>query len=209
MRTQARFPERAARQAGHYESFYLKASAPGGGRSIWLRHTTHQRPGEPVQGSLWLTAFDAGAPGPAARPRRRCPRPRSRRPTAPTSRSATRCSSPDAREGLDRPATPRTRRGTSRSRATPSRSATSRTSACTRSKLPRTKMLSPHPYALFSGPGRDRRRDDRARRLARDGRAQLGRRARRALDLDPGVRPRRTPGRLPRHRGRPDQAGPG
>src|SRR5687768_187567 len=51
---------------GHYESFYLKASAPGGGRSIWLRHTTHQRPGEPVQGSLWLTVFDAEAPGPRA-----------------------------------------------------------------------------------------------------------------------------------------------
>src|SRR5215207_4995878 len=55
VRTQARFPG-VAPSKGHYESFYLKASAPGGGRSIWLRHTTHQRPGEPVQGSLWLTA---------------------------------------------------------------------------------------------------------------------------------------------------------
>ena len=64
-RTQARFPGVPA-GAGHYESFYVKASAPGGGRSIWLRHTTHQRPGEPVQGSLWLTAFDADAPGPRA-----------------------------------------------------------------------------------------------------------------------------------------------
>lgn len=65
MRTQARFPEAAA-SAGHYESFYLKASHPGGGRAIWLRHTTHQRPGSPPQGSLWLTAFDADAPGPRA-----------------------------------------------------------------------------------------------------------------------------------------------
>lgn len=65
MRTEARFPEVAA-SAGHYESFYLKASHPGGGRAVWLRHTTHQRPGEAPQGSLWLTAFDADAPGPRA-----------------------------------------------------------------------------------------------------------------------------------------------
>ena len=52
--------------AGHYESFYLKASDPRGGRSVWLRHTTHQRPGEELQGSLWLTLFDLSQPGPRA-----------------------------------------------------------------------------------------------------------------------------------------------
>ena len=65
LRTQARFPD-VPSQKGHYESFYLKASAPGGGRSVWLRHTTHQRPGDQLQGSLWLTAFDAEASMPRA-----------------------------------------------------------------------------------------------------------------------------------------------
>ena len=74
-----------------------------------------------------------------------------------------------------------------------------------RAKLPKTKFLSPYPSARFTGTvtvGDDR---DRARRLARDDRPQLGRRARRALGLDPGVGPGRQRGRLPRHRGGPDQ----
>jgi hypothetical protein len=65
MEVKARFPEVAAK-AGHYESFYVKACAPGGGRGIWLRHTVHKRPGEAPLGSLWLTIFDAEAEGPRA-----------------------------------------------------------------------------------------------------------------------------------------------
>jgi hypothetical protein len=65
MRTQARFPDVGAR-AGHYESFYIKATRPGGGRAIWIRHTVHKRPGAELTGSLWVTLFDAGAPGPRA-----------------------------------------------------------------------------------------------------------------------------------------------
>lgn len=65
LRTKARFVG-VEPGAGHYESFYIKASHPAGGRAVWLRHTTHQRPGEPLQGSLWLTIFDADAPGPRA-----------------------------------------------------------------------------------------------------------------------------------------------
>lgn len=65
LRTEARFPD-VDPGAGHYESFYIKAAHPAGGRAVWLRHTTHQRPGEPVQGSIWLTVFDADAPGPRA-----------------------------------------------------------------------------------------------------------------------------------------------
>lgn len=65
VRTEARFPGVAA-TAGHYESFYIKASQPGGGRAIWLRHTTHQRPGAELRGALWLTVFDSEAPGPRA-----------------------------------------------------------------------------------------------------------------------------------------------
>ena len=62
-RTAARFP---AVDAGrhHYESFYLKAADPRGGRAVWLRHTVQHRPGEEPTGALWLTLFDqrAGAP---------------------------------------------------------------------------------------------------------------------------------------------------
>jgi hypothetical protein len=60
-----RFPEVAAR-AGHYESFYIKACRPGGGRGIWIRHTVHKRPGAAPKGSIWFTSFDAEAAGPRA-----------------------------------------------------------------------------------------------------------------------------------------------
>ena len=62
-------------------------------------------------------------------------------------------------------------------------------SACTGAAAADEAAQPPSRRALH-GHGRDRRRDDRARRLAGDGRPQLGRRARRALGLDPGVRPR-------------------
>ena len=65
MRTQARFPDVPAK-AGHYESFYLKAARPGGGKALWIRHTVHKRPGEEPVASLWLTSFDADEPGPRA-----------------------------------------------------------------------------------------------------------------------------------------------
>jgi hypothetical protein len=59
----ARFTEVAAK-AGHYESFYVKACAPDGGRGIWIRHTIHKRPGAEASGSIWFTLFDReeGAP---------------------------------------------------------------------------------------------------------------------------------------------------
>jgi len=61
----ARFP-RVAAKAGHYESFYIKACRPGGGRGIWIRHTVHKRPGAEPTGSIWLTLFDREAEGPRA-----------------------------------------------------------------------------------------------------------------------------------------------
>jgi len=61
----ARFAEVAAK-AGHYESFYLKACAPDGGRGIWIRHTVHKRPGAEATGSIWFTLFDRGAGAPRA-----------------------------------------------------------------------------------------------------------------------------------------------
>lgn len=58
VRTTARFPA-VPPDRGHYESIYLKASAPEGGRAIWIRHTFHRRPGAPATGAVWLTYFDA------------------------------------------------------------------------------------------------------------------------------------------------------
>jgi hypothetical protein len=60
--TQARFP---ALDAG-YESYYLRATRPGGGLGVWIRYTVHRRPGHVPTGSLWFTLFDAEAPVPVA-----------------------------------------------------------------------------------------------------------------------------------------------
>lgn len=65
MEERARFAEVAAK-AGHYESFYLKACAPDGGRGVWIRHTVHKRPGAEATGSIWFTLFDRDAPAPRA-----------------------------------------------------------------------------------------------------------------------------------------------
>jgi hypothetical protein len=65
MRTEARFPSVGSGD-GHYESFYLKATRPGGGRAVWIRYTIHKRPGEALTGSVWFTMFDAEAPAPIA-----------------------------------------------------------------------------------------------------------------------------------------------
>ena len=65
MRTEARFPT-VGPKAGHYESFYVKATRPGGGLGVWIRHTVHKRPGEPASASVWFTLFDAEAEGPLA-----------------------------------------------------------------------------------------------------------------------------------------------
>jgi hypothetical protein len=61
----ARFPKIAAR-AGHYESFYIKACRPDGGRGIWIRHTVHKRPGAEPNASIWFVLFDRESEGPRA-----------------------------------------------------------------------------------------------------------------------------------------------
>ncbi|HYP56456.1 MAG TPA: hypothetical protein VEQ41_09195 [Solirubrobacterales bacterium] len=61
----ARFP-RVAAKAGHYESFYVKACRPGGGRGVWIRHTVHKRPGAAPSASIWFTFFDRDADAPRA-----------------------------------------------------------------------------------------------------------------------------------------------
>jgi hypothetical protein len=60
-----RFPKVAAK-AGHYESFYVKACQPGGGRGIWIRHTVHKRPGAEPNASIWFVLFDREANAPRA-----------------------------------------------------------------------------------------------------------------------------------------------
>jgi hypothetical protein len=61
----ARFPALPA-GAGHYESFYIKACQPGGGRGIWIRHTVHKHPGAEPNASIWFVLFDREADGPQA-----------------------------------------------------------------------------------------------------------------------------------------------
>jgi hypothetical protein len=61
----ARFPKVAVK-AGHYESFYIKACQPGGGRGLWIRHTVHKRPGAEPNASIWFVLFDREAEGPRA-----------------------------------------------------------------------------------------------------------------------------------------------
>jgi hypothetical protein len=58
---QARYPG-VAREAGHYESFYLKAGDAASRRALWLRYTVHKAPEAGAVGSLWATLFDDGGP---------------------------------------------------------------------------------------------------------------------------------------------------
>ena len=55
--TAAVFPT-AKHAAGMYESFYLRAVAPDARRGVWIRHTVHKAPGENPRGSVWITFWD-------------------------------------------------------------------------------------------------------------------------------------------------------
>ena len=61
MRSKARFPG-VAREAGHYESFYLKLCHPSEPLGAWIRYTVHKRPGAAATGSLWFTLFTPEGP---------------------------------------------------------------------------------------------------------------------------------------------------
>ena len=63
--TEARFPAVPV-EAGHYESFYIKACHPDGRLGVWIRYTVHKRPDALPNGSLWVTLFDAAGHGPRA-----------------------------------------------------------------------------------------------------------------------------------------------
>lgn len=62
VRTEPRYAELSP-SAGHYESFYLKVAAPEGGRALWIRHTIHKRPGSEARASIWFTLFERERPG--------------------------------------------------------------------------------------------------------------------------------------------------
>jgi hypothetical protein len=61
VRSEARFPS-VPRSSGHYESFYLKAAAPEGGRALWIRHTVHKRPEAAPTCSVWFVLFERDGP---------------------------------------------------------------------------------------------------------------------------------------------------
>ncbi len=63
--TRARFTDVPA-DAGHYESFYLRAAHPSEPLGVWIRYTVHKRPNAEPNGSLWFTLFDAHADEPWA-----------------------------------------------------------------------------------------------------------------------------------------------
>jgi hypothetical protein len=138
----ARFPD-VPTGAGHYESFYLRAAHPSEPLGIWIRYTVHKRPGEEPTGSLWFTLFDANADGPVAT-----------KVTLPGPRAAG-----DSFIEID---------GSTFAEGSVKGSANEISWNLTykgvepvllhlprewmyRAKVPRTKTLSPHPAALFSG----------------------------------------------------------
>lgn len=61
----ARFDALAPRAVG-YESFYLKAGDREGRRAVWIRYTVHKRPGAEPEGSVWMTIFERGGRRPRA-----------------------------------------------------------------------------------------------------------------------------------------------
>ena len=148
MRSEARFP-RLDRRAGHYESFYIKATCPGGGRAVWIRHTVHKRPGGELAGSIWFTWFDQRAPGPVA---------------SKVTVDAGRVSAPagayiEVGEARLEPGRARGTMAAARHEPSWDLTFTDRAEAFRhlpyeflyRARLPRTKLLSPHPDARFSG----------------------------------------------------------
>src|SRR3954466_11064147 len=58
--TAPRWPDVTAGH-GHYESYYLRAVDPSGTRGIWIRYTVSVAPGGTPTGQLWFTLFDRSA----------------------------------------------------------------------------------------------------------------------------------------------------
>ena len=201
----ARFP-RVAAKAGHYESFYVKACRPGGGQGVWIRHTVHKRPGAEPNASIWFVLFDREAEGP-----------RATKATVPAGELSV------PADGWIRVADAEIGPGRARGAV----GGENLTAAWDLSVLRRRRALQvpalrpalrdppaedqvrrPLPRRPLRRAAGNRRREDRARRLAGDDRPQLGDRARRALGLARGQRLRRLARHLLRRRRGADQARP-
>ena len=148
MRTAARFPG-AEEGAGLYESFYVKAADPDGARALWLRHTVHKRPGAEPTGSIWLTVFD-GAAGPPKATKATFGAEALSVPAGAYIRVGDAEIGPGSLTGaVDTPAITANWDITFEDRHEALRHLPNERMYET--KLPRTKLLSPHPGALFSG----------------------------------------------------------
>jgi hypothetical protein len=141
--TRARFPDVPA-SAGHYESFYLRAAHPSEPLGIWIRYTVHKRPNAEPNGSLWFTLFDGSADG----------GPLARKVTHPGPRAA----GPDFIEIDASRFGPESVSGQAGDASWKLSYADGAEPLLHlprewmyRAKIPRTKTLSPHPIALFSG----------------------------------------------------------
>ncbi len=148
MRTAARFPT-VPPERGHYESFYLKAVAPEGGRAIWIRHTFHRRPGEVATGAVWVTRFDADRGRPVAMKRQV-----GERDVAVPEGSYMRVDGAEVGPGFARGAIELTESSASWDLRYSDRQDALRHLPAEwmyRAPLPRTKLLSPHPAATFEG----------------------------------------------------------
>jgi hypothetical protein len=117
---------------GRYESHYLRAVDPARPRGAWIRHTTHQRPGEDVAGAVWCTVWDAEA-GPPYAVKQSLPGPPPRR-FAGTAEALGRHASWDLSAAGDAPTLRHLPRAW-----------------MYRAPLPRTKLESPIPDAVFAG----------------------------------------------------------
>src|SRR4051812_34942119 len=49
---------------GHYESYYVRAVDPARPRGLWIRYTVSVPPGGRPSGRLWCALFDRSRPGP-------------------------------------------------------------------------------------------------------------------------------------------------
>ena len=56
----------ASLRAGLYESHFMCAWDPAGGRAAWIRYTSLKRPGQPARPSVWLTWFSSRSSAPVA-----------------------------------------------------------------------------------------------------------------------------------------------
>ncbi len=117
---------------GRYESHYLRAVDAARPRAAWIRHTTHQRPGEAPTGALWCTVWDAEA-GPPYAVKQSLPGPPPRR-FAASAAALGRSASWDLSAAGGTPALRHLPRGW-----------------MYRAPLPRTKLESPIPDAILTG----------------------------------------------------------